>query len=906
MGVKMVTYIDPRSFLKGFKKEYWNAIHVCATKSLTEAVRNAASIKDSGYKGSERKIISAALLIGRLLGSWSKTPRKLSQYANLSEILRDERKMAREENKDILKSFRLNQADVLQTMRILAEVKETPHSLKAIARTKEELEFARIWARLEEQDESFEAVRFEVNQQWADKNNFKKKLLKVLSEDLIGLDEIKSWNKKILLHGFYFMTPIQHKIFTLLRDAGYELIFINLYDPKFPEIFKSVRGFISSKIGFTDEWEIEMNNLIPNTLGTKFASAFNYNKSTAEDAKGDKSSNKFLKASYSDFYEFLDDYDKEAENNQTIFLSPSHKDVNERLKEFYPEYYQRERHLLSYPLGQFLFHLHNMWDENEETLILNQRALAECFSSGWLFDKETKENALNFTGLLQDILPYFQNCQTCDDWSAAMVDLWEIRSSAVSQFEKYNPDGNLTDRFHQMLENPFSRFSYLNISVKDVKQVIRFIYRLLFIARFLFEKGDQRISLHEHFERLKEVIYEGNRESLEPEEQRILDELLEKLHDSNMDEAFLVQDLSEAIAFFLKGGIELEEEEPDPDPQPMHPSRIFSLQDIDGKIIEAALYKKKIHVCALDEDSLPQAESALPWPLTKLTLERMQSNLSVSMLLLKENLKSEISRYLFYSLTNFTDDGKISWMEKWNGKERLEESFYVLLLNLEKKRDQKVPEVEKTVLKAPLEYPISKTIKHFNHYPTEAINEYFFCQRRFFYSFLSMKYPAYQKDLHHEYLFGSLVKKLGATVGANKDKVIEQLSLLFPQWTELRKKILVDENFKSRFFSGFKWINRTDSRVYDEIEYPATQRQFQFLLHKGTYRDDPEISDKWLYVFGVEEDLKDEFEKLIIEETSSMMTSDPSFLCRFCPHAEICPDYYFPVDDRFREMEQSL
>jgi len=902
MTTRMIAYTDPRDFIKRdiFGSKYRNAVHICATKSLTEAVRKSADKKQ--YKGPKNMVISAALLVSELLGYWTSTKQKLTQYARLTEVIREARDNTDEDEKQILRAFRLNQTDVLQTMRILSEVEESPSRLSQKVKEPEEICFVKIWGELEKRDESFSKIREKISKWQNDIARFRGDLYHSLS-NLIGENQIKKWNKKILLHGFYFITPIQHRIFMLLKQAGFELIFMNLYDQRYPEIFKSVREFLSDRYGLVDhkDWIFDKGKYPSSTFGQVFASSFT-DQGTAEQFREYRNNvkNTLKKVVYEDFYEFLDEYEKiENDHSQRgkkiIYLSPCEADLNNRLKEYYPENYQDKRHFLSYPFGQFLFHLHKMWDEQEEQLIIDDRALMECFGSGWLLDNETNENARDYMGILNDLLPFFQGCRTIDEWEETAQLLWEIRNNVVHLYEKYNNKGVASERFHRMLENPFVRFSYLNIPIEDVEQTIRFIKQLFSIARSLFTENGDRVSLHDHFKRIEEILGKGVRDSLEQEERILVDELHKKLVEGDQDHQFLVQDLADAISVYLGGRLSFED-----DQQLDGEKVVISFQEIDGKVIEANIEKAVIHICGLDENSLPLSQSSLPWPLTKKTLESMKSNTSLYMVLLRENLKSEISRYLFYLFASFTDYGIVSWMRNWNGNDNMMESFYLTLLELPEEPYKYDPSIEKLALKKMISDGFEQSKEHFSHYPIEAMNELFFCRRRFFYSFLTKPYATYRKDFHLEFLFGTLIKVLAAMTNAPQEKIEEQVFALFPQWILLRKKILMEENYKAQYIET---IRKTENSLYEGVSYPFVQRQFQFLLHPGTYRSEDSIREKWNLVFGTGKEVENEFWKSLSEEQQPMMTASPSKLCRFCPYIDECPDSYYPIDDDSREME---
>ena len=79
--------------------------------------------------------------------------------------------------------------------------------------------------------------------------------------------------------------------------------------------------------------------------------------------------------------------------------------VNKILKDYFPEEYG-DRKILAYPIGQFVSTLNKMWDEELNTIKLDEDNLIDCFASGWL-----SVNGISGKQYMQDlmhILPFFQ------------------------------------------------------------------------------------------------------------------------------------------------------------------------------------------------------------------------------------------------------------------------------------------------------------------------------------------------------------------------------------------------------------------------------------------------------------------------------------------------------------------
>lgn len=64
-------------------------------------------------------------------------------------------------------------------------------------------------------------------------------------------------DKKIVLHGFYFITPEQQVFLKMFERAGVDIIFFQYFDNRFEKTFNFIRSFISSKYYWTNDWCIQ-------------------------------------------------------------------------------------------------------------------------------------------------------------------------------------------------------------------------------------------------------------------------------------------------------------------------------------------------------------------------------------------------------------------------------------------------------------------------------------------------------------------------------------------------------------------------------------------------------------------------------------------------------------------------
>ncbi len=61
----------------------------------------------------------------------------------------------------------------------------------------------------------------------------------------------------------------------------------------------------------------------------------------------------------------------------------ANRDVHTLLKIYYPEY-AKDRHFLSYPIGQFFSAIYRLWDYEKGEIVFDAAAIKECLSSNIL------------------------------------------------------------------------------------------------------------------------------------------------------------------------------------------------------------------------------------------------------------------------------------------------------------------------------------------------------------------------------------------------------------------------------------------------------------------------------------------------------------------------------------------
>lgn len=860
-----------------------NTVHVCASISTTEGMVL--------YYGNKFKapIISVGYLVEQILGEWSDELIKFGQYIELTRRIKDLTK-ASSKYKKMLRGVRRNQKEVLEAIRLLTEIGVYPEDFNP--ETAEEKIFVKLWD-LIDTEESILRFRNEYHNNFNDAEYFKKKftaaLMKAVNneaasdyvEAVEGLDNFyRTWSKEvydnmpkqIVFHGFYYITHIQDKLIRLIENLGIEIIFLNCYDENYPKMFKIWEDNFNTKDGYEplDRWIGNPMEKEKESWGNIFARIYE-----GRDIKGIEPKNSLKLVQYKDTTSFIYNYKEEEK-----YYSPDARNLNTIFKQYYPERY-KDRHFLSYPIGQFLFELHRMWDEDLGELVLSMEAIEQCFASGWLHKNGIQ--AKDYTQDLKLIESYFKGCTTLEYWIQRFKDLRETKVSVVEQFNSSIDKTNENYRFHNMLSNPFLHFSFFNIPVERLDMVIEFVERIVEIAEELFA-GNKEIKLKDYLDKLRKLIEEQCPENMIYEkEKEIIEELKVRLStDVEYFNSCFPEDISEAIMIFLGGefGKSKEREEDDLDQIVLHLSRI------EGEVLKNK--GEVLHACRISEDVLPGDKGRMPWPLNEKnigkidTAKRKDSRRLIERVVFLYREQKLINRYLFYSSLQVNTDIKLSWIRDWEDKE-ISESVFIKLLKMwepsiplrvegEDFNTRSFEQVKAIEEKEPL------NVNEITSMPEEVIEEFLICPRKFFYSYVAKEQPTYVSDFHHGFVFTALVRAVSSAAKCSAKTAFEEMKNFFPQWRDLEKRQL------SEYASH---VSKAEYSSYDGISYLRHRKDIHFL--NGNFKDSIN-----------EEQISNE---VVGEKTNRLLFfSSPSReKCMYCPHIDYCLDAVHPLD---KEEEQ--
>ncbi len=873
MKIKVYTYDDPKRWRHHSQfKNINKAIHICATKNMADGIADA--YRDD-QKGEFHSIFTIREVIDSLLIRWNRPEEQLKQYLALSKVI-----AASEPDNPLLKeAFRNNLGDTLETIRLLTYTGVMPGDLSGICHTEKEKYFQQIWAEAYEVDFSYRSIKRKLKDGWSIAD-VKGKLVELMEEkNKKNKSNYRITDaQRIVLHGFYFITPEQQMFLQALAKAGFEVVFFNFYDQRFPETFDFTRAFISEQFNWTDEWAIESSReILGETIGSNFLLAFE-----GKNAQKKNQGGNIIK--YDSFIEFLNEVivpsypigkKQEAKGNVQIVATNADM-LNDILVQYYPERFAEKRNFLQYPIGQFISKIHGMLEGKR--LILNEDILMSTFSSGWLSNPNNKKNARDYTYILKQLLPFFWGCESTQSWMKRFEDLLNHYENVLPHFEE--PGDN---RIVNSVRSPFTKIAHFSFTKKQVVEVKYFVEQLIFIAEELFEAGAVETSITRHFAKLLSIVQNRNpmkHSVLLEDEIDIINELNTKLETIKDDNFFLYDDIGEAINLYLSGKFSKKDN-----------TFIKPFIEVDGEAFKSDV--KTFYLTGLDEKGLPLDEFSTPWPLQEETFEKLSFRHEVlEMNILRNKSIKQISRYLLFIALEFLGGEnmklELSWMANFLDRKDLQPAIYVHQLGMkildsqhngEGKNEEFRPNPVdfKELHSSKIEEPLSELSFH------DYLVEFNQCQRRFYYSYITNEYPVFADDFVHQFIYTELIRTVKRSTTLKNEEIIKVVGNLFPQWTQYKK-----ESIARKFINGVSPVRCDD--ITETVSVSSSRRVVQFpgiSSHKRN-RLFQDTLEKRKYL---QEIMFESFQK-----DSVFAPAKAGEHCKFCPHNNTCTEAKWAVD----------
>ncbi|WP_214876010.1 hypothetical protein [Exiguobacterium sp. CH10] len=872
MNRQVLTYRVPSDLTwkdSKFQKEYNDVLHIAATPTLHESINENLRI----YQWLKSPLLTINPLLEEVQGkAWSGQKNQMRQYLEISQILRNRWESSSQADvrmrKHIL-SFEKNRKELIYTIRLLKELRLDNVFSTLVDKSDEELLLHDIMSEMrddirpvewEKQLLSNPAYFSRIVKEFLQQNSKTKNNLHQFNvgeeEQINDRVEASLSKRKIVLHGFYFITPLQEYFFKHLEQQ-FELIFVNYYDELLPHTYETVERFL-----WKDEvpWSASFNEpavqhpysvqLLEGIEGRQFHSF-------KEEELGKVTV-------YSNMLEFLSKErevrEREKDEKYEHFVSCRGGEIREQL--YYAGLIEKKApSLIDYPIGRFLFELHNLYTEqktphNNSSVIekvLKPDVLQRLFNSGHLYvdgKDGSKINMSMYTKQLDQLLPYFylgegfldgREAQflTIEEWLEKINFLIEEKM----RWESFRPLP--AGRVHRLHGRPLEQLSYFKVSIEDMKVIQQGLLMIGRMVHQLFEvETDVRIG--EHLEKLKTYVSVSAEEKRHEEEVVLLKDLMMKLGELK-DETlkFSLLDIMDGLRFYLQSGLQSYDDEEE------MIDKVGALFVADGMAFKQ---KRNIHLGFTDADALPMSTKYKIWPLSSKTIDEL-SVFRSELHLFKElkDLSGAITRYLLYTLLIGADDVRISYVRNLETGYDLDMAYYFKVANfIEEPLNLKNEEIDSTEKKDDISLPDFKD--------RLLIDEANQCPQRATFSYILNDFGTYSSRFHQQLLYKKMLRSVYHTF-KNWEKTEMYLSCLYPQLSGAYKKLILQE-VKNEVA---QYPRQDDRYKIENVSYNGSLKKFRLFYNS------PNLT------------------------TDSL--ANPGNHCRFCEFLEICREGHYAIDD---------
>ena len=534
-----------------------------------------------------------------------------------------------------------------------------------------------------------------------------------------------------------------------------------------------------------------------------------------------------------------------------------------------------------------------MWDEEKESVILDEDSLIECFSSGWL-----AKDGISGKELMQDltnILPFFKGAERLEDWEEKIDYLKKVKSEVIDEFDvDLDPDERIS-RWQHIAGNPFTNFGVFNVPSEKLDVILSLIEQLIDMARDLFTKNAE-INISEHVRKLENILYEHElSDKLYEEEIEIVKELFTKLDEPDgFSSKCFPGDIAIALNVYLSGKFD------DNELQPNKVGLVYPMFQIDSSTLKA---NGKIHICLCDVDSMPGGNKRYIWPLTGRIIKeclsrgievRHENKLIYNLIEIME-ATTESNRYFMYcGLKN--KDVTLSWINNINDKPHAPSPYIGLIkdaFNLEIKNNKRFYIPYEKVKRSEVGHlrlaPYDETRRPENILK-EAKMDYALCSLRYIFGYVVEKNPTYSGEFQQNYAITSLVKSIYHLMkdeGVSANDVYANVIKLFPGLRKVESRQIKDyitalNDSTEVDLAGFSDCgNRKYTEERIRVHFPNDRvRKAAFQKYKKLNTPDGKTG-------------------ISIDEQIDMID-----VCTFCPHQSFCRKARFAVDIKEDEEER--
>lgn len=751
----------------------------------------------------------------------------------------------------------------------------------------------------------------------------------------------------LVVHGVHQFTPAQLRLLLAMEKMGMTIIFLFNYQKKYSEIYSSwneIYGCFEVPIHrdtVVREYELptmqnpsnalacalgeicEDRNAVSSPLLRKWHKLYN-SIQLMEFANITEYahfvSNHFDAAiqSYSESRSVME-RGNDVWNNAAVLrhldeqVYTANRDVHTLLKIYYPEY-AKDRHFLSYPIGQFFSAIYRLWDYENEHIIFDTNAIKECLSSNILSVAPGEVLLRTF----YNVTILFENVTTYEEFQR------EIVEGYAKSYDKLaaTPGADALSELKSL-----SVYNKYKVTKKDLLALIQAIEEINEIATYLFALDNSRedfINFGKHFHNLEEFLKQRELALANEQERALILALqlrLDKIKPEQSAFSGTFRDLREGLYYYLK---QKNDEDQGVD------WIVKNFEQIDGDILQSKRqFEKEQHkvyhfACVSDRDLNMTVNDQLPWPLTDEFINAAYSPIDLQFQVYYTALgeRSNFLRYaLFYGLCYNRCDVRLSYVKQY-GNETTEPYAMLAILGLKAKAEL-VESVNKPV---PFSISVGQEITKGIKYDRFQMMDMFLCPYRFFLDYVMEDGPVIQGNfLYQKYFENLLIEAVWKRVGKQNrsdamrflPKILEQESQKFEPYfkfwktTEIfdlklrAKNYLVHEVITDEYGTTVKPYDPSHMQMRKLFGSALFSVDISEVERKNPYGEFEKITKKegWKKIYPLHklpkpEDqalantLRGEAKEYINQTRGKSKTAIPSDWCTYCVHRGNCMESF--------------
>lgn len=838
MPFKIYTYTDPYSLNKA---DFWDSIktfpHFCVSRTLVNGFVDVMQDSIEGLICQFDDFVNHE----QIYRNWTQNiSLRIQQYSYLTSVFKG--MLSRGEiDESFFSALQQNQNKFLDALRLFIELNISASALHPELANKEQRLFIAILAQIQTNKNNlfrFPATPYLTEIKQVINDLAKKELVdfneRSKNRESDYINKKRTWFGRmikntaassldtIVIHGVHQFSPAQLRLIIDLEKMGLNIIFLFNYQKKFSEIYSSwnyiYRYFDAPIHHDTKVTEYKPNALQnpSNALGTalgelcegrfsrtdeKFRAQYEMYKNCEMREFGNVTeyatfiSNHFDKA-LARFYEeqsIMDRANKIFDTSAVLRLLDeqvytANRDVHNLLKIYYPEF-SKDRHFLSYPIGQFFSAIYRLWNWETGEIDFDFAAIKECLSSG-ILRSGTAEQLLRTSYhigiLLDDLSSFTEFCQKVENRYVSLYD--EVIKAKAD------------DRAFSLKQ--LSIYNQYKIKKSDIQCLINAVKELNTIAVFLFSNGNSRedyVNFGTHFGNLEEFIKKRQHELANEEERVLISALLERFEQVKHTATKFVgtfNDLRNGLYYYLKQ--KNDENQVD--------WIVKNFEQIDGDILQSKGQfergEKKVYhfACISDKDLCCPIDELLPWPLTDLFIRKAYSPVDLQFQVYYAALgeRSNFLRYaLFYGLYFNRCDVRLSFVKQY-GDQTTEPYVLFGILGV-----KPVP-IPEDVVSEKTDMVVSITASDVSglKYDLLQMMSMFLCPYRYFLEYIMNNNPVIEGTFLYQKLYENILientwkriqKQLKQNVIKNLDSIIEQESKYISKYFWFWKNTEIDD-----------------------------------------------------------------------------------------------------------------